>query len=68
VGVVERAAGRGIPVSIFDSGINTDKIVSFVATDNYGDGALGARRLGVFRYGMGHVGVIGFMPGCASTR
>jgi ribose transport system substrate-binding protein len=67
VAVVERAAGRGIPVSIFDSGINTDKIVSFVATDNYGAGAMGARRMGEILDGKGQVGVIGFMPGSAST-
>ncbi len=67
VGVVERAAGRGIPVSIFDSGINTKKIISYVATDNYGAGAMGARRMGEILGGKGQVGVIGFMPGSAST-
>src|SRR5277367_5343655 len=35
VGVVERAAAEGIPVIIFDSGIDTDKFVAQVATDNY---------------------------------
>jgi len=67
VGVVERAAGMGIPVSIFDSGIKTDKIVSFVATDNYEAGRMGARRMGEILGGKGKVGVIGFMPGSAST-
>ncbi len=67
VGVVERAAGMGIPVSIFDSGIKTDKIVSFVATDNYEAGRMGARRMGEILGGQGKVGVIGFMPGSAST-
>jgi ribose transport system substrate-binding protein len=67
VGVVERAAGRGIPVSIFDSGLNTDRIVSYVATDNYGAGVMAARRMGEILGGQGQVGVIGFMPGSAST-
>jgi ribose transport system substrate-binding protein len=67
VGVVERAAGRGIPVSIFDSGLNSDKIVSYVATDNYGAGVMAARRMGEIVAGQGQVGVIGFMPGSAST-
>ncbi len=67
VSVVERAAGRGIPVSIFDSGINTDQIVSYVATDNYEAGVMAARRMGKILDGRGQVGVIGFMPGSAST-
>ena len=67
VGAVERAAGLGIPVSIFDSGIRTDKILSYVATDNYEAGRMGARRMGEILAGRGKVGVIGFMPGSAST-
>lgn len=67
VSVVERAVERGIPVSIFDSGIKTDKIISYVATDNYRAGAMAARRMGEILDGEGKVGVIGFMPGSAST-
>jgi len=67
VGVVERAIGEGIPVAIFDSAIKTDKIISFVATDNYGAGAMAGRRMGGILDGKGKVGVIGFMPGSAST-
>ena len=67
VAVVERAAGQGIPVSIFDSGIKTDKIVSYVATDNYEAGRMAGRRMGEILGGIGKVGVIGFMPGSAST-
>ncbi len=67
ISVVERAVDSGIPVSIFDSAIKTDKIISFVATDNYGAGAMAARRMGEILGGKGKVGVIGFMPGSAST-
>jgi ribose transport system substrate-binding protein len=67
ISVVERAVERGIPVSIFDSGIKTDKIISYVATDNYTAGAMAARRMGEILDGQGKVGVIGFMPGSAST-
>jgi ribose transport system substrate-binding protein len=67
VSVVERAIERGIPVSIFDSAIKTDKIISYVATDNYGAGAMAARRMAKILGGTGKVGVIGFMPGSAST-
>ncbi len=67
VGVVERAAKAGVPVSIFDSGIDTDKIISFVATDNTEGGRMAARRMGEILGGKGKVAVIGFMPGSAST-
>jgi ribose transport system substrate-binding protein len=67
VGVVERAAREGIPVAIFDSAIDTSRIVSYVATDNTEGGRMAARRLGEVLGGKGKVGVIGFMPGSAST-
>jgi ribose transport system substrate-binding protein len=67
VAVVERAAREGIPVSIFDSAIDTSRIVSYVATDNTEGGRMAARRLGEELGGKGKVGVIGFMPGSAST-
>lgn len=64
---VERAAAQGIPVAIFDSSINTDKIISYVATDNYAAGQMAGRRMGEILGGKGKVGIIGFMPGSAST-
>ncbi|MCS7023939.1 MAG: substrate-binding domain-containing protein [Bryobacteraceae bacterium] len=67
VGVVERAARAGIPVSIFDSGIDTDKRICYVATNNEEGGRIAARRLGEILGGKGKVAVIGFMPGSAST-
>jgi ribose transport system substrate-binding protein len=33
-GPVETAHRAGIPVGIIDSGLNTHKIVSYIATDN----------------------------------
>ena len=67
VSVVHRAADRGIPVAIFDSAINTDRIITFVVTDNYLGGVMAAKRMGEILEGKGKVGVIGFMPGSAST-
>ena len=66
VAVVDRAAA-GIPVSIFDSAIDTDKRISFVATNNEEGGRMAARRMGEILGGKGKVAVIGFMPGSAST-
>jgi len=67
VGVVERAEREGIPVSIFDSAIDTGHIISYVATDNIEGGRMAARRLGEILGGKGKVGIIGFMPGSAAT-
>jgi len=67
VAVVERAAREGIPVSIFDSAIDTHNVVSYVATDNTEGGRMAARRIGEILGGNGKVGIIGFMPGSAST-
>lgn len=67
VPVVERAAAAKIPVVIIDSDIETDKRVSFVATDNYAGGALAAKHMGNLLGGKGKVAVIKYMAGSAST-
>jgi ribose transport system substrate-binding protein len=66
-GVVERAAKAGIPVAIFDSALDSDKPVSYVATDNREGGRMAARRLAEVIGQAGKVAVIGFMPGSAAT-
>ena len=67
VNVVERAAAAKIPVAIFDSAIDTPKRLTYVATDNREGGRMAARRIGEILGGKGKAGVIGFMPGSAST-
>jgi ribose transport system substrate-binding protein len=67
VGVVERAAREKIPVIIFDSGIDTERFVSQVATDNYAAGTLAAERMGGILGGKGKVVIVAVMPGAAST-
>jgi ribose transport system substrate-binding protein len=67
VGVVERATRKGIPVAIFDSGIETERRITYVATDNAEGGRIAARRLGELMGGKGKAAIIGFMPGSAST-
>jgi ribose transport system substrate-binding protein len=67
VPVVERATAAGIPVVIIDSGIETERIVSFVATDNYQGGAIAAKRMGEILKGRGRVAVVKYMAGSAST-
>jgi ribose transport system substrate-binding protein len=45
VGPVDRAMAAGIPVTVFDSGLDSDNYTSFVATDNYEAGRMGGRRM-----------------------
>jgi ribose transport system substrate-binding protein len=65
--VVERATAADIPVVIIDSDIQTDQRVSFVATDNFGGGALAARRMAAQLGEQGRVAVMKYMAGSAST-
>lgn len=67
VGVVERAEREKIPVIIFDTNVDTERITAHVATDNYGGGVLGARRLGQVIGGKGSIGMVACGPGIAST-
>ena len=67
VPVVEKVAASGIPCVIIDSAIQTDKYVSFVATDNYQGGVIAAKRMGEILAGKGRVIVIKYAPGSAST-
>ena len=65
--VVERAAQAKIPVVIYDSGIDTDLYRTFVATDNYLGGEMGADRLGELLKGKGQIVMVKTVPGGAST-
>jgi ribose transport system substrate-binding protein len=64
---VERIFARNIPCVIIDSAIDTDKIVSFAATDNYKGGEIAARRMGEILGGIGKIIVVKYVPGSAST-
>ncbi len=64
---LERLDAAGIPCVIFDSGVDSDKYVSFVATDNYKGGTLAAKRMGQILGGSGKIAVIKYAPGSAST-
>jgi ribose transport system substrate-binding protein len=65
--VVDRAAADGIPVMIFDSGIDTPKRLGYVGTDNKNGGRVAARRMGEVLGGKGLVAVVTDTPGSAST-
>lgn len=67
VPIVERAAQERIPVTIFDSGIQTEKYLSYVSTDNYKGGVLAGMRMGEILPGGGKIAMIGTIPGSVST-
>ncbi len=64
---VERAIAKGIKVVIIDSALESDKISSFVATDNYHGGVLAAQRLGERLKGEGRIILLRYAVGSAST-
>jgi len=61
------AGSAGVPTVIIDSGLETENIVSFVATDNRKGGVLAADRLGQLLNGKGKVMVLRYAEGSAST-
>jgi len=67
VPVVEHAAQENIPVAIFDSGIKTDKYLTYVSTDNYKGGVIAANRMAELLPGGGKIAIIGTIPGSVST-
>jgi ribose transport system substrate-binding protein len=64
---VEKMYNNGIPCVIIDSGIETDKIVSFAATDNYKGGVIAAERMGKILDGKGKIIVVKYVPNSDST-
>lgn len=68
VAPVNNAARAKVPVVIFDSGLKTDKYVSFVATDNYKGGQLAAERMGELLGGKGNVILLRYAVGSNSTE
>ncbi|HOE13168.1 MAG TPA: substrate-binding domain-containing protein [bacterium] len=67
VPVIEQVDAAGIPLVLFDSGANTDKYASFVATDNYKGGQEAARTMASLLPNGGRVIIILVAPGSAST-
>jgi ribose transport system substrate-binding protein len=65
--VVNRARAAGIPVVIYDSGLDSQNYTSFVATDNFLGGSMAADRMGQVLKGKGKVVMIKTVPGGAST-
>jgi ribose transport system substrate-binding protein len=67
IGAVDRAVAAGIPVTIFDSGLDSENYMSWVGTDNVEAGRMGGRALAAFLQGKGDVAILLHAPGSVST-
>jgi ribose transport system substrate-binding protein len=65
---VEAALRAKIPVVIIDSGLSSDKPLSYIATDNFKGGQLAAEHLGKLLNGQGKVILLRYQVGSASTE
>jgi len=65
---VEEAKRAGVPTVIIDSALESNQIVSFVATDNRKGGMLAAERMGQLLNGKGKVLLLRYQEGSASTQ
>jgi len=65
---VEEAKTAGVPTVIIDSALESQAILSFVATDNRKGGMLGADRLGELMGGKGKAILLRYQEGSASTE
>lgn len=64
---VEEAKRAGIPTVIIDSGLESDAIISFIATDNIKGGELAANQMGKLMKGKGNVLLLRTQEGSSST-
>jgi ribose transport system substrate-binding protein len=64
---VDRAMAAGIPVVVFDSGLDSTNYTSFIATDNVEAGRMAARELARLLNGRGQIAVLQHAPGSVST-
>jgi ribose transport system substrate-binding protein len=67
VPAVEKTSASKVPCVIVDSGVETDKYLSYMATDNYKGGVLAAQRIGEILAGKGKILVVAWTPNSAST-
>ena len=64
---VDEAMRNGIPVVIFDSGLQGENYVSYVATDNFKAGQLAGQYMAKLLVGKGKVAVLRYAEGSDST-
>ncbi len=67
VPAVEKTSASNVPCVIVDSGVETDKYLSYMATDNHKGGVLAAQRIGEVLAGKGKILIVAWTPNSAST-
>ncbi len=65
---VEEAIAKNIPVVIIDSGLESKKPISHIATNNFNGGVMAARRLGELLNGEGKIILLRYAVGSESTE
>ena len=65
---VEEAKRAGIPTVVLDSGLDSDQVVSFLASNNHRGGELAAERMATLLEGRGKVLLLRYQEGVASTE
>ncbi|MCC7500010.1 MAG: substrate-binding domain-containing protein [Bryobacterales bacterium] len=65
--VLDRAAAARIPITVFDSGVDSQNYLTFVSTNNYEAGRMAAERMASLLGGKGKIGVLLHAPGSFST-
>jgi ribose transport system substrate-binding protein len=64
---LDRAAAAHIPVTVFDSGVDSKNYLTFLATNNYQAGQMAARTLAELLSGKGKIAMLMHAPGSKST-
>ena len=64
---LDRAAAAHIPVTVFDSGVDSTNYLTYLATNNYQGGQMAARKLAELVNGKGKVAMLMHAPGSKST-
>lgn len=64
---LDRAAAAHIPVTVFDSGVDSTNYLTFLATNNYQAGQMAARKLAALLHGKGKIAMLMHAPGSKST-
>ncbi len=64
---LDRAAAAHIPVTVFDSGVDSTNYLTFLATNNYQAGQMAARKLAALLNNKGKIAMLMHAPGSKST-
>jgi ribose transport system substrate-binding protein len=64
---LDRAAAAHIPVTVFDSGVDSTNYMTYITTNNFQAGQMAARKLAELLHGKGQVAMLMHAPGSKST-